>query len=123
MTNEQLNGDGFGQGRGPEDVAAHGITPDDLEGGGAGGLDTDDVTPEDLTPADDDKPDRGANLGDLGDPGHMFDQTNGLVDGLEGNTDGSADDGATDAAGGDGGKVGDIDGSDDDLTPVVPPGR
>jgi len=35
---------------------------------------------------------RGDNLGSLGDPGHTFDQTNGLVDGLEGNTDGFAED-------------------------------
>jgi hypothetical protein len=32
------------------------------------------------------------NLGSLGDVGHTFDQTNGLVDGLEGNSDGFAQD-------------------------------
>ena len=30
------------------------------------------------------------NLGSLGDAGHTFDQTNGLVDGLQGNSDGFA---------------------------------
>ena len=34
---------------------------------------------------------QGANLGDLGDPGHVFDQTNGLVD-LGGETDEMAED-------------------------------
>jgi hypothetical protein len=121
MTNQHFNGGDSGQGIDPEDVAAHEVTADDLERGGTGSLDADDVTPEDLAGPDDDKPDLGANLGDLGDPGHMFDQTNGLVDGLEGNTDGSAD--ATDAAGRGGDDVGDIDGSDGDLTPLVPPGR
>jgi len=32
------------------------------------------------------------NLGSLGDPGHTFDQTNGLVDGLQGNSNGFAED-------------------------------
>lgn len=36
----------------------------------------------------------GSNLGDLGDPAHPFDQTNGIVEGLEGNSD-EADNGDT----------------------------
>jgi hypothetical protein len=36
-------------------------------------------------------PDREANVGDLGDPGHVFDQTNGMVD-LGGETDEMAQD-------------------------------
>jgi hypothetical protein len=51
------------------------------------------------------------NLGSLGDPGHTFDQTNGLVDGLEGNTDGFAEDNDQ----GDG-----IDG-DDNAVPLIAP--
>jgi hypothetical protein len=36
----------------------------------------------------------GSNLGDLGDPAHPFDQTNGIVEGLEGDSD-EADTGDT----------------------------
>jgi hypothetical protein len=57
------------------------------------------------------KPDKDANLGDLGDAGHAFDQTNGLIDGLEGESDGEAEEGDTDA--GDGTIV----------PPVLPSGR
>jgi hypothetical protein len=37
-------------------------------------------------------PEREANLSGLDDPGHVFDQTNGLVDGLQGETDEEAED-------------------------------
>jgi hypothetical protein len=120
MTNEHFDGDVDGQGTDPEYVAAHEVTPDDMEPGmgtadmDSAGMDSDDLTPEDLTA---DKPDLGTNLGNLGDPGHMFDQTNGLVDGLEGNTDGFADTGDTDAADRDAAGGDDIDG----VGPVVPP--
>jgi hypothetical protein len=113
MTNEHFNGGGFGKSIDPEDVAAHGVRQDDAESA----MDPDDVMPEDLTAPDDAKPDLGTNLGDLGDPGHTFDQTNGLVDGLEGNTDGFADTGDTDAADRDAAGGEDIDG----VGPLVPP--
>lgn len=38
------------------------------------------------------------NLGDLGDVSHPFDQTNGIVDGLEGDTDGMAEEKRSDSA-------------------------
>ena len=63
-------------------------------------------------------PDKDANLGDLGDVSHPFDQTNGLIDGLEGNSDGFADPADTDAA------RRDADDTDDGIVPpVLPAGR
>lgn len=50
------------------------------------------------------------NLGSLGDAGHTFDQTNGLVDGLQGESDGFAEDN------GDG-----TDGGDDSAVPLISP--
>ncbi|RNE62520.1 hypothetical protein EEJ31_07830 [Cryobacterium tepidiphilum] len=52
------------------------------------------------------------NLGSLGDAGHTFDQTNGLVDGLQGNSNGFAEDNDE----GDG-----TDGGDDSAVPLISP--
>jgi hypothetical protein len=64
-------------------------------------------------------PDKDANLGELGDAAHPFDQTNGLIDGLEGESDGEAEESPSDSAeardtGRDDGTI---------VPPVLPAGR
>ena len=55
--------------------------------------DTDAVAASDTGPGSD----QGDNLGSLGDPAHPFDQTNGIVEGLEGDSDEADGDEATPA--------------------------
>jgi hypothetical protein len=67
-------------------------------------------------------PDKNANLSDLGDAGHPFDQTNGIVDGLEGESDGEAEastSGTTDLDD----TLPDADGDGSIAPPVLPSGR
>lgn len=56
----------------------------------------DDVNANDAGAAGDTTPEKSANRSGLGDPGHTFDQTNGLVNGLQGDTDGLADENTSD---------------------------
>ncbi|WP_022887014.1 hypothetical protein [Glaciibacter superstes] len=58
---------------------------------------TNESSNEEADAAGDTTPDDKANLGDLGDVSHPFDQTNGIVDGLEGNSDGQAEENTSDS--------------------------
>lgn len=61
---------------GPDEITTEEITTDETV--------ADETVAE---PAPGDEPQRSRNIGDLGDIGHPFDQTNGIVEGLDGDAD------------------------------------
>ncbi len=75
---------------------------------------------DDVNESGDTTPEKEPNLSGLGDVGHPFDQTNDIVEGLEGDSDGWAEENTSDS-----------DEPDDDggvipvlpFAPIVPPGR